>query len=317
MKEIETRLRSHFLYIKRYFGIAQALKLALMPRLASRLGKKGPFVKNLLRFQESVVGDIIEKYRRLECEKGVSIAADCPVWCLWLQGEAAMPEVIRECVASIRRQVGERLILLDAESIGKYVDVPEDIRKKFQAHKISPSHYSDIVRLLLLSKYGGWWIDSALFMTHPFEPQGRLFMPAFEISADPYLSMFQGRWWFGCFAAVPHYKLVDYMLECLLEYWRRYDAPVTYLMFDGFMRLAYDNFPDVAADIDRFPKCALDLHRSRYTFDKVADIDKYKKLVDNNVFLSLTWRFPYPKEINGKPTYYGLLLSQFNKCNES
>lgn len=99
------------------------------------------------------------------------------------------------------------------------------------------------------------------------------------------------------------------MHDALLEYWRKYDASIDYLKFDGFLRIAYEEFKDVRKTIDALKVSSPDLHSSRYTFNKKVDYNHFSHLIANNEFLSLTWRINYPVEIDRTPTYYGALLN--------
>lgn len=50
--------------------------------------------------------------------------------------------------------------------MAQYVDIPDYILQKYKQGKMTRTHLSDIVRLLLLSKYGGVWIDSTILLTN-------------------------------------------------------------------------------------------------------------------------------------------------------
>ena len=128
------------------------------------------------------------------------------------------------------------------------------------------------------------------------------------------ITLCQGRWWFGVMAGPPEHKIFRYMLDSLISYWENYDAVVIYLMFDGFLRIAYEEFPDVKQTIDNLSVSSPDLHSSRYTFNETVDYERFTYLINNNDFLSLTWRIDYKtKTETGESTYYGALISNYNK----
>lgn len=61
----------------------------------------------------------------------------------------------------------------------EYVDIPPIIRKKLDSGIISYTHFSDILRLLLLTTYGGTWMDATIYQTAPLPDEmvsGNLFM---------------------------------------------------------------------------------------------------------------------------------------------
>ena len=52
----------------------------------------------------------------------------------------------------------------------------------------------------------------------------------------------------------------------------------------------------------------------RYHFNDKCDTRVYNELIENNQFLSLTWRLPYRlQDENGELTYYGRLLKDFDR----
>lgn len=88
------------------------------------------------------------------------------VWTMWLQGEANAPELIRICIDSIKSHCNNcKVIVLDDSNMGEYVNIPEYVKEKYNKGYITKTHLSDIIRLLVLKKYGGCWIDSTVFLS--------------------------------------------------------------------------------------------------------------------------------------------------------
>jgi len=98
----------------------------------------------------------------------VATTFDQPVFVYWAQGFAAAPPLVRACVAQLRAtNPGAEVHELTDETIGSYVDLPPDIAAKLGANK---THFSDLLRLMLLEKYGGVWIDGTCYVTEPLRP---------------------------------------------------------------------------------------------------------------------------------------------------
>ena len=88
------------------------------------------------------------------------------IWVCWLQGKDNMPEVVKLCYDNLLNKIKDKeIVLITFENLKNYVEIPDYIYKKYQEGKILPAHFSDIVRCALLSKYGGMWIDSTIFVT--------------------------------------------------------------------------------------------------------------------------------------------------------
>ena len=90
---------------------------------------------------------------------------DC-IWQLWLQGEENAPELVKKCLKSVKKHAnGRRVIVLDEETVKDYIDVDSVIYEKYKQGLIIPAHFADYVRLELLAKYGGTWVDATILFT--------------------------------------------------------------------------------------------------------------------------------------------------------
>lgn len=88
------------------------------------------------------------------------------IWVCWLQGMESAPVLVKVCFRSLLHHLKDReLILLTEENIAQYVTLPDDIEKKRRDGIIPMAHYTDMLRLELLIKYGGTWIDATVFCT--------------------------------------------------------------------------------------------------------------------------------------------------------
>ena len=88
------------------------------------------------------------------------------VWWCWLQGEENAPELQKECLKSLRRHLKDReIIVVTNDNLYNYIEMPQYIKEKYEKGIISNTHFSDLLRLQLLIKYGGTWIDSTAYCT--------------------------------------------------------------------------------------------------------------------------------------------------------
>ena len=103
--------------------------------------------------------NIINKYKYL-IKKEKNIKENCPIWTMWYQGIEAAPPIVRSCIQSIiENRVKHPVIIITKYNIDKYIKLPYYIMEKFNKNIITLTHFSDIVRIALLFKYGGYWID--------------------------------------------------------------------------------------------------------------------------------------------------------------
>lgn len=87
-------------------------------------------------------------------------------WWFWLQGEENAPLVCKAALKSLKKYYSDYQInVITLKNIDEYAKFPAHIVKKFYEQKISPTHFSDLLRSELLTNYGGIWIDSTVYCT--------------------------------------------------------------------------------------------------------------------------------------------------------
>lgn len=94
-------------------------------------------------------------------------AAAEKIYTIWLQGEQNAPDIVKSCFASIRAHCTQELVVLDEKTLPDYISLPEEIVTKYKEGKIEPCHFSDICRVELLYRHGGYWLDATCFVTGP------------------------------------------------------------------------------------------------------------------------------------------------------
>ena len=85
------------------------------------------------------------------------------IWICWLQGIDKDPSLIKRCYKSIKDNFKDSKIVVDESYINDYVELPSYIMEKDGKGIITKTHFSDILRLELLSQYGGTWIDGTVY----------------------------------------------------------------------------------------------------------------------------------------------------------
>jgi len=88
------------------------------------------------------------------------------LWAYWHDGEAGAPYLVRQCLDSWRRLNPEwTLRLLDRETAEEWADVAE-----YRARDdIGLQAFTDILRLALLARHGGAWVDATLYCARPLD----------------------------------------------------------------------------------------------------------------------------------------------------
>lgn len=79
------------------------------------------------------------------------------IWWCWLQGEESAPPLCKACLNSIREHLdGFEIKVITEQNMLEFVHFPQFILNKYKKGIISRTHFSDILRTLLLVEWGGY-----------------------------------------------------------------------------------------------------------------------------------------------------------------
>lgn len=268
----------------------------------------------MIRYYEKTFGDFLKTYDYNHNNKEIPISeySDC-IWVCWWQGIEQAPDLVKVCVDSIKRNAGNhRVIILTDDNYKEYVDIPEWVEGKKNKGIITRTNYSDLLRLSLLAKHGGMWIDSTFFCTEPVL-DSYFKEPLWSIKRPDYFH-----------ASIASGYFAGYSLACnqgnrfafvtirdfFLNYWKHNDTMVDYLMVDYMIVLAqrYDErIAKIFADIKpNNPQCD-ELYK---VMGDKFDEKKWKDLKKATYLFKLSWKYQYPKEKDGVETFYGKLINE-------
>lgn len=126
--------------------------------------------------------------------------------------------------------------------------------KKLEAGNISFAHFSDVLRLMLLAKYGGVWVDSTLLMTGDYLKlvDGYSFFTV-KHKTDEGWHISDGSWATFFLACTPNDPVICFCRDMHLAYWKRENCLLCYLIFDCFLSIGYDSIPIIHEEIERVP----------------------------------------------------------------
>ena len=163
-----------------------------------------------------------------------------PIWIYWQQGIENAPDLVKSTINSIKFTMkNKEVIILTKDNLNKYVSLPDYIEKRFQKGQITMAHYSDLLRIELLTTIGGLWVDSTILMTKkPFFVDSDIPLFAFKdvslyrkeelpIAASSWLIYSNGK-----------SNILHLTKELLYEYWKTHNHVSVYLVFHIFFKLA-------------------------------------------------------------------------------
>lgn len=165
------------------------------------------------------------------------------IWVSWLQGYEEAPKLIQKCIDSIKQySQGQNFCFVTMQNYKEYVDVPDYLIEKLEDGIITLTFFSDILRLLLLDKYGGLWVDATVFCIGNFKYlyKGSDFF-AFRITGED-----DGRVaasWF-IYSKKSH-VLVRETLNLLLQYCSRLERMEHYYIIHYFFRMVAECYEEI------------------------------------------------------------------------
>lgn len=147
------------------------------------------------------------------------------IWICWLQGFENAPLLVQKCRDSVLKYHSNcDVVLLDDSNIKDYVDIPDYIVQKHQKGIIHHTQYSDYVRIALLAKHGGVWIDSTALLTADL-PDYILNADLFCFKVQPLGKVVASSWFI---AAKPMNPIVLNVLEIFNDYWKHENKLISY-----------------------------------------------------------------------------------------
>ena len=187
--------------------------------------------------------EIIDKadYSNLERKKSNK------VWFCWLQGYDNAPDLVKACFMSAQKNMPKKeIIFLDETNIFDYINLPDYIIEKYNKGIISKTHFSDVIRISLLSKYGGLWIDSTVLCTDPNFPAYITELPLFvyklmDLSNQKNRNIVASNW---LLSAEINNPIILLTRDLLYAYWKKYDRLVDYFIFHFFFTMATIKFKE-------------------------------------------------------------------------
>ncbi len=169
------------------------------------------------------------------------------VWVCWFQGMENAPFIVQRCYHSLKENLTDRdIILITRDNMLDYVHFPNYILDRWKKGQITNTHMTDLLRLELLIKYGGMWIDATVLCTRKREE-----IPEYYFDSD--LFMYQilkpGRdghvlrhssW---LISAKTNNKILMATQYLCYEYWKKHSEMIDYFLFHILLSIVFEFYP--------------------------------------------------------------------------
>lgn len=286
-------------------GLKQFILLSLL-RLSVRFGRSGYFfrIKACKRSKSYLIkkyGSYIDKnlknyLSKTNIKETNSETIPDITWILWWQGLDSAPDIILQCINSVRKY-RKNVIIIDKYNYKKYSKLPDFIIDKFDANGMSITNLSDIMRVELLSRHGGFWFDATCFLIEP--------VPDKFINYEFYTARFPNSYyWSGYYIGGKKNNLVTTLLyEALKDYWKKENYQCDYHLLDLFYEIYYEKCIPFRELIDNIPINNQDITFFYLNAKKEISEKKYKDIIKENNVFKLSWKGEFKNLIKGSYGY--------------
>lgn len=274
----------------------EILRLATQLKTKQKLEKK--YKNRLAEFEK----DYNQALPHMESNK---------VWICWFQGIEQAPVLVQKCYQSVKENLTDRdVVLITTENMIDYVNFPDNILDKWNRGLITHTHMTDLLRLELLIKYGGMWLDATVLCT-----EKRDNIPDFYFDSD--LFMYQllkpGRdghaqlissW---LISAKSNNKLLMAVRYLCYEYWNENTEMLDYFLLHDFISIVLESFPEDWMKI--IPKDNATPHVLLLRLFEQYDKRMWESIKTQTPFHKLSYKFEKEQcELAG--TYYSKIINE-------
>ena len=282
-----------------------AEKYSTEDKLAIAFDRK---IERITRYLEKEFKPICDKYADIEYVPSRPIPRI--IWIMWWQGEESAPEIVKMCIASIRRNANGAIVtMVSKENYRDYVELPEYVLKKHEAGIISFAHLADIMRVFLISQYGGLWLDATIYVSRPI-PHDIYKKDFYSLHSIHYKTPFvaDDRFYTFVLGGRSSSKIFEFEKDFFSEYCKEHDVMIDYYLLDYSIMYQYFNMADVRSEIDNLEETSESLYDLVNMLNDPYNEKKMNLTLSQNLFSKLKWNGKHLKYKNHKVTNYYMLL---------
>ena len=232
------------------------------------------------------------------------------IWICWFQGIENAPELVKACYNSVVKNYNDKeIIVLTEENYKQYVDIPEYILEKWEKGYITFAHFSDILRIELLSKYGGLWLDSTIFATKKsdlvFNDDIELFVyKQVDLDRKNPLSIVASSW---LMYSNKNNNIINLTKKLLHEYWKNYNHIINYNLIHLFFTLSTEVYKDEWDKVPTFNN--ISPHILQFELNDDFEEVRFNQIRGMSDFHKLNWRI----KSENKNSYYNYIVDNYKK----
>lgn len=219
-----------------------------------------------------------------------------PIWQIWFQGQDLAPDIVKLCFKSIDKYAnGRKIIRLTEQDIHQFIELPDYVLEKYNKGIITPAHLSDIIRVCLLAKYGGTWIDATVLLSN-FIPTSIINSQFFAFHITPKST------WFDChdyltsaswfLHSQPNNNLMCSVRNALFKYWKNENSIVDYFLIYFIFKCLVDQHTKLANEWNSTVNINEEAtHQMQLFFNSSFNSKKLEQIKENSSIHKLTYHY--------------------------
>lgn len=266
----------------------------------------------ILQYLYDILEEVINKYK--DDDYVGDREEDASIWVCWWSGEENAPDLVKQCIKSIRKNSGiHQVNIITKETYKNFLSIPTYILDKVENNEMCIAHFSDYLRTALLEKYGGLWLDATIFCASKI-PEEYFEKPFFTCKSEymecRYISKF--RWTSFCLGGWKDDIFYRFLREALEYYWKMEISAIDYLFLDYIIEIVYRNIPKIRQQIDDVE--INNPHRDdlQAAMNRAEPAEMFQTLLNSDTVLyKLSWRESYSLKTSGeKESIYAYFLKR-------
>ena len=142
---------------------------------------------------------------------------------------------------------GKKIYIITEDNFGTYIQLPRWLIEKWKNGIISNAHFSDVLRLELLIKYGGIWLDATVYLTGAMPQymyERDLF--AYSIINDVDITRTLENWFI---VAKPNNRILKTIRDMLYVYWGKENKVREYFLWHLLATMTVEKYPEDYSEI--------------------------------------------------------------------
>ncbi|KAA6331749.1 hypothetical protein EZS27_019681 [termite gut metagenome] len=281
-----------------------------------RINKLSDYLKQkqslyIINYLQNTYSNIIEIYKNIKTKNNIQ-QIPRNVYVCWLQGEENAPIIVKKCIDNIRMSFPTcNIIILTEKNWRSYCSLPIHILDKYKNNIITPTHFSDILRLSLLSNNGGLWIDATVLVTNSISMS--LFeCDFFSIANSSYSdNISRRRWTTYLLAADKDSIIVKFVYDMLCEYWKNENIAINYYFMDYIFHIGYIQIEHFRNIINSIPKSNPNCLKLSSLLNQPFDKNIWESITKDTYFHKLSWKIHLNDKYSNDTTFWNYIEEHF------